>query len=477
MEELQLLIEKKLFEIPMDKLVCVANYLKITVDEDKSMIYIIRKVRECIEKALKALQEAEAPDEKLGEYLKDILAVMSKDPPPLEGEESTDDDETESEVAQAKQDLEILEGEFALLLAKHEKKVAEAKERLGLLGSSKRRSSTQNFAPSPRPGDDVKFDPFHGNLSMKNVVRIKEFKITGVISNEKNRLSYNSLNKQIESAIERGYPEREIIDGIINAVSPSLHLKSYLESIKSLRLAQLRQILLSHYCEKSASEVYHELTNIVQEANESPLTFLMRALKLRQQVLLASQERDSQIKYDQNLVQSVFVNAVETGLSDEAIRTRMRPFLQTPNVTDETLIKEINIALSTENERQNKFGSRKKAQKSNATTTASVSAPPSKPTEQKAGKQNPLQATLEAIKADVDVLKEAIQSKSFNKEAKTGFQRPARPPSLCEACQNKGETDCEHCFICGSSEHFARGCKKRKSKQGNQKRLHRGDAV
>ena len=148
----------------MDKLVCVANYLKITVDKDKSMIYIIRKVRECIEKALKALQEADAPDEKLGEYLKDILAVMSKDPPPLEGEERTDDDETESEVAQAKQDLEILEGEFALLLAKHEKEVAEAKERLGLLESSKRRSSTQNFAPSPRPGDDVKFDPFHGNL-------------------------------------------------------------------------------------------------------------------------------------------------------------------------------------------------------------------------------------------------------------------------------------------------------------------------
>ena len=288
---------------------------------------------------------------------------MSKDPPPLEGEKSVADDEAESEMAQAKQDLEILEGEFALLLAKYEKKVAEATERLGLLESSKRRSSTQNFAPSPRPGDDIKLDPFHGNLFMKNVVRIKEFKITVVISNEKNRLSYTSLNKQIESAIERGYPEREIIDGIINAVSPSLHLKSCLESIKSLSLAQLRQTLRSHYCEKSASEVYHELINIVQEANESPLTFLMRALKLRQQVLLASQKGDSQIRYDQNLVQSVFVNAVETGLSDEAIRTRMHHFLQTPNVTDEMLIKEINIPLSTENERQNKFGSRKKAQK------------------------------------------------------------------------------------------------------------------
>eukprot|EP00112_Aurelia_sp_Birch-Aquarium-sp1_P016484 Seg3744.2 transcript_id=Seg3744.2/GoldUCD/mRNA.D3Y31 product="hypothetical protein" protein_id=Seg3744.2/GoldUCD/D3Y31 len=203
----------------------------------------------------------------------------------------------------------------------------------------------------------------------------------------------------------------------------------------------------------------------------------MRALKLRQQVLLASQEGDSQIKYDQSLVESVFVNAVETGLSDEAIRTRMHLFMQTPNVTDETLIKEINIALSTGNERQNKFGSRKKAQKSDTVVAASVSAPPSKPTEQKAGKQNPLQATLEAIKADVDVLKEAIQLKHFNKEAKAKFRRPVKPPSLCEACQNKGESTCDHCFICGSSEHFARGCKELKAKQENERRLHRGDAV
>ena len=59
---------------------------------------------------------------------------------------------------------------------------------------------------------------------------------------------------------------------------------------------------------------------MVQEQSESPLDFLMRALKLRQHVLLASQESDSKIRYDQSLLQNVFLNVLETGLANETIR-------------------------------------------------------------------------------------------------------------------------------------------------------------
>ena len=96
-----------------------------------------------------------------------------------------------------------------------------------------------------------------------------------------NRLPYSSLNKQIESALQRGYSETDIVDGVINSVAPTLHLRSYLESIQSLSLSQLGIILRSHYCEKSASEAYIELANCAQEANETSLNFVMRALKLR----------------------------------------------------------------------------------------------------------------------------------------------------------------------------------------------------
>ena len=96
-----------------------------------------------------------------------------------------------------------------------------------------------------------------------------------MISNEKNRLSFTSLTKRIDSAIEKSYPEREIVDAVINAISPQLHFKLYLEGMKSLSLQELRQILRSHYCEKSATEAYQELTNVVQEPNEAALNFLM----------------------------------------------------------------------------------------------------------------------------------------------------------------------------------------------------------
>ena len=128
--------------------------------------------------------------------------------------------------------------------------------------------------------------------SALNFFRLKDLKIQGVISNEKNRLSFTSLNRQIDSAIEKSYPEREIVDAGTNAISPQLHLKSYLEGMKNLSLQELRQILHSHYCEKSATEVYQELTNVAQEPNKTALNFLMRALKLRQHILLASEEKE-----------------------------------------------------------------------------------------------------------------------------------------------------------------------------------------
>ena len=181
----------------------------------------------------------------------------------------------------------------------------------------------------------------------------------------------------MESALSKSYEEKEIKDAIINAVSPNLILRPYLKSANQLSLSELRQILRSHYREKSATEAYHELTNMVQEPNESPLTFLMRALELRQHILLTSQESDSKIRYDKSLLQNVFLNAVETGLADEAIRNRIRPCLQSVSLADETLIREINTATTTESERSRKLNSRKRSTKSSKAVVVAVSQEPS----------------------------------------------------------------------------------------------------
>lgn len=116
--------------------------------------------------------------------------------------------------------------------------------------------------------------------------------------------------------MDKGYKEREIIDAVLPAISPSLKLRSYLETMKELTLAKLRQMLRAHY--KSGTELYQELTTMCQSPKETPQDFLIRALDLRQQVLFASQAEGGTVKYEPSLVHPLFLRDIETGLQDEA---------------------------------------------------------------------------------------------------------------------------------------------------------------
>ena len=50
-----------------------------------------------------------------------------------------------------------------------------------------------------------------------------------------------------------------------------------------------------------------------------------------------SSASDSPIKYEPSLVQSLFLHVLETGLQDEAVRAKLRPFLEKTTVSDEQL--------------------------------------------------------------------------------------------------------------------------------------------
>ena len=140
-------------------------------------------------------------------------------------------------------------------------------------------------------------------------------------------MSFVSLSRQIESAIEKGYSEKEVIEAIIKSMKPGLQLRNYIETLRDLTLARLTQILRSHYKEKSGTQLYQELAAMCQGPKESPETFLLRALDLRQKILFASQEADTSLKYDPGLVQGMFLRTIETGLRDDIILMKLRPIL------------------------------------------------------------------------------------------------------------------------------------------------------
>ena len=76
-----------------------------------------------------------------------------------------------------------------------------------------------------------------------------------------------------------------------------MRLRSYLEGLESLTLPLLRYILRFHYQEKSAKELYQQLSTLVQEPQEGSHSFLIRALNTRQKILFASKEADTQLTH------------------------------------------------------------------------------------------------------------------------------------------------------------------------------------
>ena len=187
----------------------------------------------------------------------------------------------------------------------------------------------------------------------------RDFKISGQIGDvsRKDRLSFSSLVHQIENGLKNDYTEDEINEAVIKAINPALSLRSYLEGKVDLTLAKLRRIMRSHYQERTATKLYHQLSSTVQQPKEKPQEFLIRLLDLKQKILFASQETDSELKYDPTLVRGMFVHSFSLGLQNENIKIEMKPYLDKKTMSNEELFEKLNVCYSNEMERSQKFGS------------------------------------------------------------------------------------------------------------------------
>lgn len=317
----------------------------------------------------------------------------------------------------------------------------------------------------------------------------KDFKIWGQIgeAGQRDKLSFTSLTNQIESGIKKGYSENEIIEAIIKAVSPGLHLRDLLEVKRDLTLPTLKIILRGHYKVDSSSDLLHRLMNISQDPKESAQAFLFRAIELREKLLCKSGEEDEGEQFSSNLIQRKFLRSLETGLLSEAMKFQLKPYLSNPNVTDELLIEKINEAASLEIERQNKLKRHvpvkpPRVNEIQAEVQSIHNHPPqdsdndtqderqSKGSD-KGSKKKQVQSRgpdpetvklIEGLKAEVQEIKK-LYTESGAVTPKRTFTRAKG----CQACREAGTGDtCRHCFRCGQEGHLSRGCRQR-NLQGN----------
>ena len=138
----------------------------------------------------------------------------------------------------------------------------------------------------------------HEKLFNSSILK-RKLKTSGTIGEpgQTENLSFVSLTHQVDSGIKRGYKETDIVDAVIRSIASHSSLRSYVETLPDMNLGKLRKILGIHFREKTASGLYQNLSIICQKPKESSQQFLLRAPDLRNKVLFASQESDSQFDY------------------------------------------------------------------------------------------------------------------------------------------------------------------------------------
>lgn len=311
----------------------------------------------------------------------------------------------------------------------------------------------------------------------------KEFKIVGQIGDpgQRDRLSFVSLARQIEGGSQKGFSSEEIVEAVIRAVAPGSGLRNYLEGRPKIRLPELRRILRAHFQEKEATALFQELTTAVQAPKETTHAFVLRAMDLRQKVVFASQEAGAGVTYDLDQAQQMFLHTLSTGIWSEYVRQELQRLLKDKSTTDEVLLESLSMAVGHETERQNKLRRPRVNQVTksspNLTPTSESSKINDGKTESSDQKQpvhsfdwEKLQAGIkEIVRAEVSAIQQPVT------------QRPGHTRSPqewgCGKCREQGKgRDCNHCFKCGSTDHFQRGCRKGRN-QGNERRPPGRDTV
>ena len=457
-EEQLILLDRKILSLDLSALCEFALHAKVekSAVEGKGKLSVIRSIRRKIEDSVEEL----SGDDQI-EFVDGLIAHLG--PPPLEGME----DQYGQEELEGKGDLKKLKKELGNL----ESKQQLVEEQLAKMQKEK--------LPDPvKDEDTIKF-PAKG---VEQSIFRRDFKIQGVVGDpgQKDKLGYQALISQIESGLAKGYSDKEVVSAVVRAVQPGLQLRSYLENMTDLTLPRLRKILRFHFHEKNATELYQLLTNIAQQPNEDPQSFLMRALTIRQKVISASKESDGGVKYDASSVQSLFLHALETGLADETIHAKIRPLTQNPKVADEDLIGAMSLAISVEAERSNKFSFTSKGKSAKVLTVEGAVEANTKKESQKDSQVlatlKAVQAELATVKSEVKTLREVASNQKADTTARspTGMGVRAGARQLgCQECRRKREGDrCPHCYLCGGLNHIARYCQTRnRSYPGNASRL------
>ena len=325
---------------------------------------------------------------------------------------------------------------------------------------------------SPMDGR-VKAEPKQPHIE---VHKLREFKINGTVGmGQKDSLSYTSLSFQIQQGKAAGYSIKEIMAAVVKAIKPGTSLRDFLEIWVDITEEDFIEVLRSHYTDKNSSAALNELSNNVQNPDESELDFCMRMISLRQRVLTLSAEEGCPIS--EAVVKKRFFQTLGQGFIKDYIRLELSSTLKENNLRDVDLLKEISSAVAKESERLNKIKANK-IMVSKVDVEEKSSKRSSNSSSCGKNKEDALLTEIRQLHAKFDELSAVKNEISDLKKELAGYKSqkvlsvpspvsqpvaPAQhrqPRRIFSKCQNCAPTNafCTHCFLCGSGEHKRNAC-------------------
>ncbi|KAJ8000024.1 hypothetical protein DPEC_G00200520 [Dallia pectoralis] len=256
-----------------------------------------------------------------------------------------------------------------------------------------------------------------------------------------------------------------------------------------MTVAELKGFLQSHLGDRNSTELFQELMCTKQSEHETPQQFLYWVMDLKQKILFAAKQADSDRKYSAVTVQDLFLHTVYQGLSHRCkdIRSELKPLLSDSDVTDDAILRHVMKITSDENERLRRLGPPTRGKPSMA-NSAQVSEETDR--DVKAAKVVSVQKgqddEIKLLTDRVDALTSMLDAIQHSRPVRTegGCQCSSSQPSsrrvtcwrCCPRCADEGRQDCTHCLICGEDGHQAVGSLRRPQRQGNVNRpLQRGN--
>ncbi len=106
--------------------------------------------------------------------------------------------------------------------------------------------------------------------------------------------------------------------------------------------------------DRSSTELFQELMCTKQSDHETPQQFLHRVMWLKQKILFAARQADSDRRYSAATVQDIVYQGLSHRCKD--IHRELKPLLADSNVTDDAIFRHIMKVTSDENERLRRLG-------------------------------------------------------------------------------------------------------------------------